>query len=239
MIEISGETKAKKMVIQRQIANKVWINQVVKGEFIRQEGFNPSYIEIRGNKISRVNLMATVVTKFLSEDENYGTLTLDDGTETIRVKAFGPDVIKIKNARIGSIVALVGKLKHYQNETYISPEVAREISDPNWLIVRRLEIGKPIEVKEEPVEEKKEAPKAEEKKEAIETIKISPEKEQENLNDKLLNMIKAQDKGEGADMDKVLDEMKIDKDECKSLIIGLLKSGDLFEPKKGMLKVLD
>ena len=243
------------MAIARQVANKVWITQVANGEFVRQEGFNPSYVEIRGNKVSRVNLMATVVSKFLSEDENYGTLTLDDGTETIRVKAFGPDVMKIRKVNVGSVVTLVGKLKHYQNETYISPEVAREVTDPNWLIVRKLELGEPVEVKKI---EKKEVPKTETKpeekttsskelvpkskalrEEEIQTIKISPEKEQASLNDKIIKLIKEKDNGEGADIDKIIDEMKMDRDECKNLIIGLLKTGDLFEPKKGMLKVLD
>ncbi len=238
------------MAMERSVANKVWINQIINGEFVKEEGFTPSYVEIRGGKVSRVNIMATVVSKFISEDENYGALTIDDGTETIRVKAFGPDVMKIRGVRIGQVITMVGKLKHYNDETYIAPEVARPVDNPNWLIVRRLEIGAPIIDATSASEESggdslilQTAREEQQPREGdeVETIRISQTMaaEQTGLNEKILKLIKEHDKGEGADMEKVIVEMKVDKDECKNLIIGLLKSGDLFEPKKGKLKVLD
>ena len=81
--------------IQRQVAHKVWIKNIINSNYVKQEGWKPNYVEFGGKQVSRVNLLATAVSRFLSDDGNYGALTLDDGTETIRVKAFGPDVSKI------------------------------------------------------------------------------------------------------------------------------------------------
>lgn len=211
------------MAIPRQTAYKVWISQILKGNFVKQEGFAPNYIEVNGKQISRVNILATVVAKFLSEDENYGTITLDDGTETIRMKAFGPDVQKIKNIKIGALVRAIGKVKQYEGEIYISPEVLRKVDDPNWIIVRRLLLGEP--------------PKEEIKVEVKEDVEV--EKVEENPSEKVLNLIKSLDSGEGANINEVIKQSKMDEEDAKNIIIGLLKSGDVFEPIKGKLKVLD
>ena len=84
------------MAIKRSTAYRVRISSLVNGEFLRQEGFNPSYIVINEHQVSRINIIATIVSKYLTEDGNYCALTLDDGSETIRAKAFGADVAKIK-----------------------------------------------------------------------------------------------------------------------------------------------
>ena len=99
------------MAIKRSTAYRVRIADVVNNQFVKQEGFNPSYIELDGKKISRVNLISTVVGKYTSDDENYSALTLDDGSETIRVKGFGPEVLKLKSVNVGQIIRLIGKIK--------------------------------------------------------------------------------------------------------------------------------
>ena len=109
------------MVIKRSTAYRLRIADIINNQFIKQEGFNPSYIELGKNQISRVNLISTVVGKYTSDDENYSALTLDDGTETIRVKGFGPEVLKLKNVNVGQIIRLVGKIKEYNDEKFINP----------------------------------------------------------------------------------------------------------------------
>ena len=233
--------------IIRQTAHKVWIKDIINSNYVKQEGWDPNYIELDGKKVSRVNVIATAVSKFVAEDGNYGSLTLDDGTETIRVKAFGPDVIRVKDVKVGAILRFVGKLKSYSDETYLSPEVVRELEDPNWIIVRKLELGEPKAVKPKEKKSKQDAKEIkqenveskEEKEVKTEKTEIDEAKEQENLNQKLLDLIKAEDKGDGAEMTKVIELSKLDQDEAKNILVGLLKSGDVYEPKKGMLKVLE
>ena len=219
------------MAITRSTAYRVRISSLINGEFLRQEGFNPSYIIIDENQVSRVNIIATVVSKYLTEDGNYCALTLDDGSETIRVKAFSAEVVNIKDVKVGSFVRFIGKVKHYNDETYLVPEVIKQELDPNWLIVDHIELGKP-EFKE--VEERPKAKSA--AKEEPEVMEISAS---DNPNTKIVELIKAHDSGDGAPMDDVLKNSKIAEKEAKDIILNLLKSGEVFEPKKGILKLLE
>src|SRR3989338_7810866 len=101
---------------KRLSASKVWIRDLVSGNFVKSSGWDPSYVEVNSKNISRAHIVATVVTKFMSDDGNYGSITLDDGTDTIRIKAFGPDAIKLKNIHVGSLVRFIGKVKEYNEE---------------------------------------------------------------------------------------------------------------------------
>lgn len=204
--------------IKRHTAYKVWIKDLLANKYVKQEGWDPNYVEIGGKQISRVNVLATAVGKFLSEDGNYGALTLDDGTETIRVKAFGPDVSHVKSVEIGNFIRLIGKPKEYNDELYLAPELVRIEDDPNWLLVRKLEMEKPAEGKIEKKENKEEI---------------------ESPNVKLVELIKSEDKGEGADVDEIIEKSGMDELDARNLIAGLLKSGDVFEPRKGKLKLLE
>ena len=259
------------MAITRSVAYKVWVSDIFSGEYIKQEGFNPNYIVLDGKQVSRVNLIATVVGTFMSDDGNYGAITIDDGTETIRMKAFGPDVIKIKNAETGQLVRAVGKIKEYNDERYLAPDFIKEIKDPNWIIVQKLELGKPKEVMIKPIENaiepngkptleqsaeiKTEDPKpASETKEETKketsgestTKQSSATKEQSSSEPQgesegmpnFIELITKLDSGDGADMAAVITECKLSEAEAKILIIDLLKQGEIYEPRKGKLKVL-
>ena len=155
----------KNVAIKRSTAYRVRISSLVNGEFLRQEGFNPSYIIINEHQVSRINIIATIVSKYLTEDGNYCALTLDDGSETIRAKAFGADVAKIKESTVGSLVRFIGKVKEYNDEIYLIPEVIKENIDPNWLLIDLVELGKPEFIEDNSVS-------VNTKKEELEVIKI-------------------------------------------------------------------
>jgi len=204
--------------IERQVAYKVWLSDLHSAQYVKQEGWDPNYVTIAGKQISRVHIVATVVGKFMADDGNYGTLTLDDGSDTIRVKAFGPDVKLVENSEVGKLVRFVGKVKEYNSEVYLSPEIAREV-EPNWLIVHRLELGGVEPVSSDAVEEK-----------IVDN--------EENVNAKLLALIKEKDAGDGAATTEVVDALGVELDVAKPKIAELLASGEIYEPKKGMLKLL-
>ena len=226
--------------IKRQVAHKVWINVIVNSNYVKQEGWDPNYIEVDGKQISRVNLVATVVGKFLSDDGNYGALTLDDSTDTIRCKAFGPDVARLKDANIGDVVRFIGKVREYNEEIHLSPEVVKVIDDKNWLLAWKMELGEPkvidaparpastAALKETGTQASLDQPKEE-----------KPSQPEENFSANVLKIIKDLDKGDGAKTEAIIEASKLEVDEAKNVIAGLLKSGDIFEPKKGILKVLD
>jgi RPA family protein len=123
-------------------AKKVRIVDLINGKFFpgSKEGMKPSFlITQQAEKVSRVNIVASVTEKFLSENENYGTLTLDDGSEAIRAKVFREKVNLIKEIEPGDIVLVIGKLKEYLGELYINIELAKKV-DVNYENYRKLEI---------------------------------------------------------------------------------------------------
>ena len=135
----------------RLTAFKCWISHLVNGNYIKQNReFEPNYIEINSKtktkRISRVNLIANVVMKFESENKDYKFITLDDGSASIRVKAWGLDIPLVDEINIGDIVLLIGKIRSYNNEIYLTPEIVKKI-DINWELARKLELikeyGKP------------------------------------------------------------------------------------------------
>jgi RPA family protein len=215
---------------QRTPAKRTWIANIIHGAYHRSEGWNPSYVEYGGEKYSRISVLSTVVNKFISEDGNYGTITLDDGTETIRVKVFGPDVAKIKSVELGQTVRCVGKLKQYSDEVYIYPEFIYVVDDPNWILLHRLQLGEPV-LAPSPEEAKPVVPEQV----AMEQTKI----EAQTVQAKVLTAIRKLDSGLGASFDSILKLIDLSEEETKAILTGLLKSGDVYEPKKGFYKVLE
>lgn len=228
-------------VMKRQTAHRTWISNLSQSKYVKQEGWDPNYVELDGKQVSRVSLLATVVSKFVSEDGNYAAITIDDGSDTIRVKAFGPDVAVIKDLQVGVIIRFVGKVKEYNEELHLSAEVARVVEDPNWLLVWKLEqgtpkAGKPAQ-KIEVVQTEPEAKEEPSEKAEVETEKIEANPE-ETQSAKVLEIIKKLDSGEGAKTEDVMKESGLEKEEAKNVVVNLLKSGDVYEPKKGILKPL-
>ena len=216
---------------KREVSQKVWIKDLISGAFTGSVGWSSAYVELAGQKISRVNILATVAARFMSEDGNYGNITLDDGTETIRSKAFGPDVVKLSRAHVGAIVRFVGKIKEYNSERYMKPEIVHVLDDPNWLIVHKLEMGVPASGMPAPGEMK---PTVSEEV-AVQQIKAEDMGQQA----KFVELVRSMDDGSGADMDALVAKSGLEAEDAKNIIVGLLSAGELFEPRKGKLKVLD
>ena len=215
---------------KREVARKAWIGSLIKGEFHKSEGWTPGYVEFDGQKYTRVSLVATVVGKFLTEDGNYASITLDDGTETVRLKAFGPDVLKLKDLHVGEVVRCIGKVRMYNEETYIAPEIVRQLEDPHWVLVHKLQLGATFSAPTH-AEVKPQIPEQA----AVEAIK----EEVVNVQKQILDSIRSLDTGLGADMTQIIAGSGLDEEEAKNVLYALLKSGDIYEPRKGKLKVLD
>ena len=67
----------------------------------------------------------------------------------------------------------------------------------------------------------------------------SPKQEDDSKNpiQIIYNLIKSLDKGDGADIEDVIKESKINN--CEDIINNLLREGEIFEIKKGKLKILE
>ncbi len=244
------------METRRLTAKKATIADIVSGQFVRKSGFESSYVLTKNSrKISRVRILGLVVDKFVSEDGNYATITLDDGTETMRAKAFIN--IKIFDSVVkGQLVDLFGKLREYEGEIYIMPEIIRQV-DPNFETLRKLELKKISKEQEEKIKKLKELQKeatdlaelkiltkefmSDEDVEAILESQSATEEgslETSEAKNKILDLIEKLDAGQGADYQQILAQSALKENTVDITIQDLLESGVCFEPRPGKIKKL-
>lgn len=246
--------------IKRLTAVKCNIEDITSGEYIEQEGFNPNYLLTKfGQKLSRVRIMATVVNKFVSDNKQYGALTLDDETDTIRAKVF-KNLSVIENIEEGDIVDLMGKIRQWNDEIHLIIESVIKIDNPNWITLRKAELKKQKKewehIKKLIVEKEKETADLDELKKLmkkkynlesgqVEAIIISKElgiekrtKDKKKNKELVIKLIEELDKGDGTDYTKLIENADLDENEIDSVINELLTDGVCFEPKPGKIKKL-
>lgn len=201
---------------KRHIAYKLRIGDILIGKPII-DGERFSFLELGDKRIVRVNVIGNVVDKYESEgDKKYSFLTLDDGSGQIKLKSFGDDIEKFKNIFQGQTILVIGVLRNFNNETYISPEIVRE-QDPRYLLVRKMEIEKEKSKNAKPVA-----------REQIVAIK-----------DKILEKIKNAEEEGGIDLDKVIMDLReISPEMINQEIKKLLEDGIIFEPRPGRVRWL-
>ena len=201
---------------KRNIAYKLRIGDLLIGKPIMDaERFQ--FLELGDKKIVRVNVIGNIVDKYQSEGEKkFIFLTLDDGSGQMQIKAFGDDVDKFKEIHHGETVLIIGVLRHWNNDTYISPEIIKE-QNPKYLLVRKLELEKQRANDAPPI-----------KKEEVIVLK-----------DKILEMIKNSEEEGGVETDKIIMNIRETSPEIiNQEIQKLLEEGIIFEPRPGKVRYL-
>lgn len=236
----------------RQTMIKTRMSDVVNGRFVRKEGLEPSYVLTDlGQRISRVNLLGTVVDKFMSEDGNYSSITIDDDSDSIRVKAFREDTNIFDSLEVGDIIMVIGKVREYNDENYVIPEVVKKIANPNYEILHKLEVLKQLLQQKKILErmKKEKFSDVEELKkyakdhnmdtDSLEAIMETLSAEEENKEDfkpMILDMIEKLDKGEGVKFKRLLEESKLPENTFEEVVNELLSDGICYEPTPGVIK---
>jgi RPA family protein len=199
-------------VMKRKVAYKVRIGQIneakqnVEGERLRN-------IEINNKEVVRVNLIGNVTDKYVQDGEKkYGNLTLDDGTGQIRVKVFGDDIKKLEEFNQGDTVLVIGLVRAWNNEVYLTPEILKK-KESVFLLVRKLEV-------------EADAPKMLAKEQIAE------------LKDKILSMVREAEGDGGIDIEKIILELKEPPNVINNEIKKLLEDGVAYEPRPGKLRYL-
>lgn len=248
---------------RRLTAYKVKIADVNGGKYVSLGGFNPSYVlSNNGLRLSRVHVLATVTNTYLTEDNKYAFIVLDDGTGVIRSKAF-QDTAILNAVNAGDVVDFVGKVREYNDERYLVPEVVVPVTDPNLEPLRKLEImvfNKKWAQKRALVLEKKSLPIEELKKEMLEknrissedvegileaeeTVKEGGESEGKNIDSKasreiVLKTISDLDKGEGVAYSEIIEKANLPENVTETALNELLEEGSCYEPRPGIVRVL-
>ncbi|VVB84027.1 OB-fold nucleic acid binding domain protein [uncultured archaeon] len=201
---------------KRNVAYKFRIGDVLLGKPI-MDGERFSFLELGDKKIIRVNIIGNITDKYESDGERkYIFFTLDDGSGQIKIKCFSDEVGRFKNISQGQTVLIIGVLRNFNNETYISPEIMKE-QDAKYLLLRKLEIEK--------VKSRNVQPLA---KEQIIAVK-----------DKILDIIKGAEKDGGIEMDTIIMDLReVSPDVINQEIKRLLEEGIIFEPRPGKIRWL-
>ena len=203
---------------KRQVAHKVRIVSLLNGKFIKDE-LSAGYIRFNDLNISRVNIIAAVVYKSGPEN-NYTNAFVDDGTGKILLRSFENNDTFSK-IDVGDVILVIGRIREFNNEKYIIPEIVKKIDNIDWVNVRKLEINN-ISIAETGEEKN-----------------IIPPSDATDLGiyEKIYLLIKKLDNGEGAVIEEVI--KNFGSDDVENKINKLLENGDIFEIKPGRLKVLE
>lgn len=217
-------------MIERQTAKKVRVWDIMNGSFVKKEGFEPSFVQTKsGEEISRARILGTVVSKFVAEDGNFASITIDDGSDTIRLKVFKTTKPLDKN-EIGDVVDVIGKVREYEGEIYIIAEVSRKIKDPNFEMLRRAELVlKEKEPKSTAAKTSKTA--SAEKPETPEKPKLS---DKASLKMEILKVI--EESKEGIVYSELMEKVKAKEADLESAIDELLNDGICYEPSPGKIR---
>lgn len=211
MLELQQNTLQK-----RQVAYKVRISDIQKGIFTKDE-LSAGYIKLNNINISRVNIIATVVYK--SGEVNYASAFVDDGTGRISLRTFENKSL-FSNVGVGDVVLVIGKIREFNDEKYIIPEILKKLNNIDWINVRKLELKK--------------------NKIIDESILLKNEDSVEDsikFNEELCSLIKKLDTGDGVSVDDII--KMHNNSYIEKTLNKLLENGDVFEIKPGKLKVLE
>ena len=231
------------MAFERTTAIKCSVKELLDGSFIKQEGWQSSYIQTSQGKIYRINLVATVVGK-----DTETAIRVDDGTGTINLRSFSGPL----ECNIGDIVSIICWPRLFEDQLYLVPEILKPTTK-DWFQLRKKELqllyGQ-IEENQHPNIEKenqKTPPKEITTKEIKkEEVKEDPAQKEdalleeeviENYGDKLITLIKELDDGKGADIESVIEKAQMKN--VEKLLENMLLEGEIFELRPGKVKVLE
>jgi len=220
-----------KNYFDRNIAYEVIIKELLNYSYIENDEGTPNYLLAKNKKIYRFNLLAVILE--LNQQGSILNITIDDGSGKIILRIFEENK-SVKNLVIGESILIIGKLRKYNHERYISPEIIKKV-DEDWLKVRSLKIDKNkinIEIEENSPklgEEEKTTKKEDIPNKEINKKELFPIK-------KIILLIKELDQGEGVFIEEIIEKSKIES--ADKIIEKMLEEGEIFQNLPGKVKVL-
>ena len=198
---------------KRNTAYKIRIGSVLSAKQ-NLEGEKLKNIDLFDKKIVRVNIIANITDKYIQEGEKkFGSITIDDGSGQIKSKAFGDDVESFFGGlNQGDTVMIIGLLRVWNNEVYITPEIIKK-KETSFLLIRKYEAE-------------------------FEEVKTQDKEQLFALKDKLLSTIKEAEKDGGIDVEKIIVDLKEKPEIINGEIKKLLEDGIVYEPRPGKIRYL-
>ena len=202
----------------------LYVIVIVDGHLIKEEGeFKPWVLITTNNeKIYKIRINGTIVDKYYSASAEtkkaFTTLTLDDGTATVRIKAWEETAEFLNSFIIGNDVDLIGKPRTSEDEVYILPESVIIIEDSNKELYLRAKKIKRYSKNNLIISKE---------------VQAAPGHNQEQ---KESIWVLIADSEEGLELEEIIKKTKLDKATVESIIHDLLNDGDIYEPSALIFK---
>ncbi len=122
-----------KKSFSRETAKLCPLDILLKGEYIVLDGWQPNYVDVGFDKISRINLIGVVV-----EKDSPNQFFLDDGFASIKVVDFNNK--NLSSLELGDPVLIIGRPRKVNEKLFISSEIIafnQLKSNPSWLTKRK------------------------------------------------------------------------------------------------------
>ncbi len=229
----------------------------MRGQYVRSvEGAEPSHLVTPwGQQVFRARILGTIVDRYISEDQSYAALRVDDGSETIRLKAWRQDVPRVAGINVGDLVDVIGRVREYGGEIYLVPDIVVKVEDPNWEVVRELEVlrtrkqlfkeGKRPQFRKAEFEVRRlelEVPQQQVLVERIEGEEGELEEPLPEVPDevkkKVLLAFDKLDKGDGVSPTDISAELNLGQNLVDDALCVLIAGGEIFEPRVGRFRRL-
>jgi len=230
---------------KRATAIKMHIYHIHSGKYVKSD-IN-SYLEtIFGIQVSRVHILGTIIGKWVSSSENESTsnrtpqasITIDDSTETIRVRVWKDDIKVFEDLQVGDIVDIIGRIREYETEKYIAPEIIKKIENPNWELIHELDIIEFLSrLKSGTNLQKISAEVQQIVKMNSESLKID-QNQKSIFKDKIVELINELDKGSGVNVNQLKELAKIPDIEFQNALMELINEGAIYQPISGKYRKL-
>lgn len=218
---------AEKEIQKRQVAHKVRVKDVLEGAYVKEEGMKPNYVLLKnGIQISRANIIGVIINSQNEPGSSTQTITIDDGSGKIAIRTFDANQL-FENAVMGSAVNLIGKVREFGNERYITPEIITPIKK-EWIAVRKLELQ---------LKDAKDNGGAAKKQTEDMYADFEEEIVAENPYQQIMELVRKLDSGSGADTEEVI--LKANTDNAEKKIRTLLEEGEIYEIRPGRIKLLE
>jgi predicted transcriptional regulator len=208
---------------KRQTACIFWIRDLANATpELNSDGFR--VFSVGGKIARRVNVIAAVIDSYDNLEKRYSSITLDDSSGQIKVKAWDEDTAIVGDTKIGDMVLVVGLLHESKGEVFLRPEIARKV-ETSWVVARKKYL--------ETTYGKKEAELFKVSEEIIDEA-VEPTMEARG---KIISMISAANDGM-INVEELMINSGMHERLVEKILEELIKDGEIFRPKAGFVQAI-
>ncbi|MBI5391863.1 hypothetical protein HZB00_02565 [Candidatus Woesearchaeota archaeon] len=223
----------------RAITTKLWISHLYS---IQKSPTETNLFLFRNKPVLRINLIGLIIETHINPAKTYASITIDDGSGSITVKAWNEDAASLLGYAVGDLALVIGRFRDGQ-PPYLLSEVVRKLS-PAWLQYRKLELtqlygnapavlqsSSPSLQQTQRSSHEDEEPSFVVVEEKIDETPAAPTSKRSVV----AQLIETLNSGDGADYSLVVQQSGLSEQEAEHVIQELIKDGEVFQNKPGKL----